>query len=113
MKRISTKGPRKTRSDIRFSGLGNTMGSATGEIERAIEPGGWAGTDDATSTALSDQIGNPPLPEEEKPLHTINRDFDESIELDEQRQEEAAKNAEEATELMILAEQRAKRILPN
>lgn len=35
--------------------LGQVMGSMTGEEFEAIEaPGGWAGTDDATSTAPSD-----------------------------------------------------------
>jgi hypothetical protein len=83
------------------SGLGETMGSSTGEAERAIEAGGWAGTDDATSTAPSDEMGNPPLAEEEKPFHTITRDFEESIQLDEERQEEAAEDSEEATQLLI------------
>ena len=77
------------------SGIGDTMGSSTGEAERAVEAGGWAGTDDATSTAPSDQIGNPHLPEAEKPFHTVTRDFDESIQLDEERQEQAANDAEE------------------
>ncbi len=82
------------------------MGSSTGEVERAIEAGGWAGTDDATSTASSDQMGDPPVPEEEKPIHTITRDLEESIQLDEERQEEAAENADELTESMTLAYQR-------
>ena len=86
----------------------NTMGSSTGEEERAIEAGGWAGTDDATSTAPSDEMGNPSLPEEEKPFHQITRDFDESIQHDEERQEEAVQKAEEMTEMMILAEERMK-----
>ena len=34
--------------------LSRTQGSSTGEEENAIEAGGWAGTDDATSTAPSD-----------------------------------------------------------
>lgn len=93
----------------RLGGIGNTMGSSTGESERAIQAGGWAGTDDATSTAPSDQMGNPPLPEEEKPLHTIARDFDDTIQRDEERQEEAAEDAEEETERMILAEELTKR----
>lgn len=88
---------RKRRNpDEMASGLGETMGSATGEEERAIEAGGWAGTDDATSTSPSDELGNPPLPEDEKPFHTIVRDFEDSIQLDEERQEEDAEDAEEA-----------------
>ena len=82
-------------------GLGDTMGSATGEAERAIEAGGWAGTDDATSSAPSDQIGNPSIPEDEKPFHTITRDFDHSIQLDEERQQEVA---EEASARLALTE---------
>jgi len=35
--------------------LGQTEGTSTGEDENAVEAGGWAGTDDATSTAASDQ----------------------------------------------------------
>jgi len=40
--------------------LGEVLGSQTGEGEDIIAPGGWAGTDDATSTAPSDCIGLPP-----------------------------------------------------
>ena len=86
--------------------LEDTMGSSSGQADRAVEAGGWAGTDDATSTAPSDQLGNPPLSEEEKPFHTIMRDFDESLQLDEERQEEAAEDAEDATEMLLLAEKR-------
>jgi hypothetical protein len=86
------------------SGLDDTMGSSTGEAERAVEAGGWAGTDDATSTAPSDEIGNPPIPEEEKPFHTITRDFEESIQNDEERQEEAAEDSEEASQMLIARE---------
>ncbi len=80
-------------------GLGDTMGSSTGQAERAIEPGGWSGTDDATSTAPSDQIGNPPMPEEEKPFHTIVHDFEETIQQDEERQAEEASAADAVTEI--------------
>jgi hypothetical protein len=89
--------------------LDETMGSTTGEADRAVEAGGWTGTDDATSTAPSDQIGNPPMAEEEKPLHTITHDFDESIQRDEERQEEDAEEAEETSELLTLAEERVKK----
>jgi hypothetical protein len=34
--------------------LGITKGSTTGEVANATVPGGWEGTDDATSTAPSD-----------------------------------------------------------
>ena len=34
--------------------LDKTMGSSTGETEHATQAGGWAGTDDSTSTAPSD-----------------------------------------------------------
>ena len=37
--------------------LGSIRGSATGEADRDLVPGGWAGTDDATSTAPSDMMG--------------------------------------------------------
>ena len=67
-------------------GIGDTMGSSTGEIERAIAAGGWAGTDDATSTAPSDQMGNPATPEDEKPYNVIQHDFEECIERDDQSQ---------------------------
>ena len=52
----------------------------------------------------SDEMGNPVI-EAEKPFHTITRDFDDSIQLDEERQEEDAENAEEVTYNMTLAEQ--------
>ena len=108
MTRIPTK-KHKAKERQRLRGIGDTMGSSTGEEARAIEAGGWAGTDDATSTAPSDEMGNPSLSEEEKPFHTITRDFDESIQLDEERQEESAEEAEEAREMMTLAEDLKKR----
>jgi hypothetical protein len=99
-----TKQKAREQEQKHILGLGDTMGSSTGERERAVEAGGWAGTDDATSTAPSDEIGNPPLAEQEKPFHTITRDFDQSIELDEQRQEESAEDADEASERLTLIE---------
>ncbi len=42
-------------------GLGETMGSSTGEAEFSAVSGGWEGTDDATSTAPSD-LAHPPKP---------------------------------------------------
>jgi hypothetical protein len=87
-------------------GIGDTMGSSTGEEERAVEAGGWAGTDDATSTAPSDTMGNPGTPEEEKPFHVITRDFEETIQLDEQRQEDDAESADEQTLRMDNADER-------
>ncbi len=41
--------------------LGDLIGGATGEGDDKIVPGGWAGTDDDTSTAPSDRIGVPEL----------------------------------------------------
>ena len=66
--------------------LGSIMGSGTGASEHSTVSGGWAGTDDATSTAPSDQIGNPPIPEEDKSIWDIERDFDESVKRDEAAQ---------------------------
>ena len=40
--------------------VGDLIGSATGEAEDILTAGGWAGTDDDTSTAPSDRIGLPP-----------------------------------------------------
>jgi hypothetical protein len=87
-------------SGIDSSGLGDTMGSSTGEEERAVEAGGWSGTDDATSTAPSDQMGNPSIPESEKSFHVITRDFEQSIQLDEERQQESAEESEARLALM-------------
>jgi hypothetical protein len=42
--------PRRTRRDD----LGEIRGGSTGEADQDIVPGGWEGTDDATSTAPSD-----------------------------------------------------------
>lgn len=69
--------------------VGSLMGSSTGEEENMLVSGGWAGTDDATSTSISDQLGNPPIPEEEKPLSAIAHDFDTTIENAEEKQLEA------------------------
>ncbi len=64
--------------------LEETMGSETGEAERSTVAGGWAGTDDATSTAPSDLLANPPLPEDEKRVDEIQKDIEEAIERDEE-----------------------------
>jgi hypothetical protein len=66
--------------------LGEIMGSGTGDSEHSNVSGGWAGTDDATSTAPSDQLGNPATPEEDKTVDEIRRDFDKSIQRDEDAQ---------------------------
>jgi hypothetical protein len=41
--------------------LGEIVGTSTGEGDRDVIPGGWEGTDDATSTAPSD-LSQPPRP---------------------------------------------------
>ena len=51
--------------DVKNEGIGNTMGSATGEDENAMQAGGWAGTDDANSTAPSDVAFDKP----QKPMN--------------------------------------------
>lgn len=43
--------------------LGDTLGSGTGETENTMQSGGWAGTDDATSTAPSDM---PPVSQDDE-----------------------------------------------
>ena len=60
--------------------LGTVVGSATGEADRDVLPGGWEGTDDATSTAPSDLAftrpdGSDPANEPDK---EIDRLWDES-----------------------------------
>lgn len=60
--------------DLSNEGIGNTMGSATGEDENGLIAGGWQGTDDATSTAPSDVAFDVP----QKPMnHAIGEDADE------------------------------------
>jgi hypothetical protein len=66
--------------------IGNIMGSKTGDSEHSLVTGGWAGTDDATSTAPSDQMGNPPIPEEDKSVGAIQHDFEKAVEEDEEAQ---------------------------
>ncbi len=83
---MSKKRSRTTEVDISVEDIGDIMGSATGKMENSLVSGGWAGTDDATSTAPSDMIGLPPIPEEDKPISVIERDFNESIERDEEEQ---------------------------
>jgi hypothetical protein len=84
--------------------LGMIMGSATGETEQTNVAGGWAGTDDATSTAPSDQIGNPPIPEEDKPFDVIARDFDDSVRMLEEEENRDAAEADEIREREELSE---------
>lgn len=74
--------------DIESGGIGEVMGSATGDSEHSVVSGGWAGTDDATSTAPSDLIGNPPTPEEDKSAYAIERDFAATLDKDDEEQTE-------------------------
>ncbi len=106
--------PNQPAEDLKI-GLGETMGSSTGEAERAVQAGGWAGTDDATSTAPSDQLGNPPLPEEEKSFQAIERDFDESVQKDGEQQERSAREADEVEEILASSEteEAKERLTPN
>jgi hypothetical protein len=76
-----SRGKRKP-VDIDSDELGNIMGSATGESEYSNVSGGWAGTDDDASSAPSDQIGNPPIREEDKPITIINRDMNSALQRD-------------------------------
>jgi hypothetical protein len=116
MKETDAAAHKKRKKPVRNTGfalgpteLMDTLGSATGELERAIEAGGWMGTDDAASTAPSDQIGIPPLSEELKPLHTIARDFDETIQIDEEKQQEREIERVETSESARLAIEKAKK----
>ena len=62
-------------------GVGAVIGTATGEQDRDVTAGGWAGTDDATSTAPSDLSGEdqkkaePVNPEQENPDASIGRAY--------------------------------------
>ncbi len=49
-------------NDPREDELGEIVGSATGEFDHDVIPGGWEGTDDATSTSPSD-LANPQSPQ--------------------------------------------------
>ena len=57
----------------------------------------------------ANQIGNPPIAEEEKPLHTIALDFDKSIQLDEEEQQQRAIDSDERGERVRRTEQQVKR----
>lgn len=79
--------------------LGNIIGASTGDSEHKIVSGGWAGTDDATSTAPSDLIGNPAIPEEDKSFQAITRDMDERIWRDDEEQIDRMERVDEQSEL--------------
>ncbi len=53
--------------------LGSIRGSATGEGDRDVVPGGWGGTEDATSTAPSDMMGINLSPDGLPPEPDINK----------------------------------------
>jgi hypothetical protein len=53
--------------------LGSILGSATGEGDRDVVPGGWSGTEDATSTAPSDLMGISLSPDGQDPVPDINK----------------------------------------
>lgn len=53
--------------------LGSIVGSATGEGDRDVAPGGWSGTEDATSTAPSDLMGISLSPDGGTPVPDIER----------------------------------------
>ncbi len=57
--------------------LGTLVGSATGEGDREVVPGGWGGTEDATSTAPSDMEGISLSPDGGVPVPDIERMGDE------------------------------------
>ena len=96
MKRKTTKEPNvkkeKRRAELEPVSLGDTMGSATGEADRAVAPEAGRGRTMRPRRHPAISLANPPF-EEEKPFHTITRDFEESIQLDEERQEEDAEDA--------------------
>ncbi len=79
---VSNKKNRTAEMRLDRDDLGKIMGSATGAREYTNVCGGWAGTDDATSTAPSDLIGNPPIPEEDKAVAEIERDLNECLDKD-------------------------------
>jgi hypothetical protein len=53
--------------------LGSIRGTATGEADRDVVPGGWGGTEDATSTAPSDMMGISLSPDGRDPEPDINK----------------------------------------
>ncbi|MBI3295924.1 MAG: hypothetical protein HYZ71_14455 [Deltaproteobacteria bacterium] len=83
--------------DLAENDLGSLMGSSTGGAEYTTVTGGWAGTDDATSTAPSDQIGIPSA-EDEKPVAMIARDIDETIWMDDAEQIDHLEEVDEVME---------------
>ncbi len=105
---MKKKNSNLTPIDKSFPDIGSIMGSSTGETEQMLVSGGWAGTDDATSTSLSDQLGNPPMPEEEKPLATIRQDFETTLLQAEEEQQEAME--EIADEQILHASELSKKV---
>ena len=76
-------------------GLGEIVGSTTGEAEQSTVAGGWAGTDDATSTAPSDLIGIPqPEPEGDEAELAIRNVDQRADEEEEQRADELVRSEE-------------------
>jgi len=66
--------------------LGNLVGSATGEADRQVVPGGWSGTEDATSTAPSDLMGISLSPDGVAPVPDIERMGDEVGDISEMQE---------------------------
>lgn len=70
-------GPDDRPADKRLSHgqeLSDVVGTSTGEGDREVAPGGWEGTDDATSTAISD-LSEIPEPKMDEPDAAIGRAF--------------------------------------
>jgi hypothetical protein len=80
--------------------LGSILGSATGEGDRDVVPGGWSGTEDATSTAPSDLMGIALSPDGQNPVPDINKmgddigDISDLQETDTEEDGEKRKNPE-------------------
>ncbi len=85
--------------------LGNTLGSSTGETAHTVVPGGWEGTDDATSTAPSDAFGNPPQLTDSITEGMTSAQGDKWIQSEDLKIAEEEAEAEEQEEINEIAEE--------
>lgn len=86
--------------------LGSIFGSKTGQTEHSTVSGGWAGTDDATSTAPSDQIGNPTDVSGDDAIDSTTVEFDGWFDREANLLARVETERDERRELEELAEER-------
>lgn len=90
--------------------LGSVYGTATGEEEHTTVAGGWAGTDDATSTAPSDEFGTPTKFVDGISEGMTTPEMDRWVQAEDEKYEEEHAEEEEKREILDIQEEESSRL---